>query len=293
MKKTKFALLGLISVFLFTGCSVRDIGDSNLKDEYQLNEKFVYDDLEISVGSDYTIVHLYDEFSLDYGKPILRIPLNVKNVGSKADKLSLSDVKVYTPTGTEAESYYSSFDDSIYHSGELLPNASYITYFYAGYTTNGTYIVSFGFWSEKTKVKLNVNVSDDILYPKNEFGFNEKFTFRTFEITILENYTLVNHPNQFAEYASYKIVKLPMTIKNIGTSPEYLYGLKIFGPNGSEIKSQDLYFNDAVDSYINILPGSTLSGPLYFPFVTAGQYSLVFTYIHQMVTAKLNISSTK
>lgn len=293
MKIKTLLLSALASFSCLAGCTTQDLIESNTSKKDETPEGWLkYDDFEVKVDASYSIVRVPNQFDDDFNKPAIRIPVTVKNISSSTTSISFLEVKVFTPEGTEARNYYSYFDDSLFNAGELLSGASYTKYLYASYTSDGDYSIVFGLWKEEARATINVVGGEAVLPIKTEYNADEKFKFQNLEITFLSDYSLVAHPNQFADYYTYQIIKQPVEIKNLDTSPDYLKSFKIFDPSGVEIPSQWIYFDDSIDRYSkSVNAGGTLTGPIYFPYIEAGQYSIVFSYLNNVVTVKLNYSN--
>ena len=132
------------------------IGDNsiaNSKTEYSLGETFRYHFFEIK-GEDVTFTTVNNQFSDYYGKDIIRLPLTIKNLSSESQHLNTYGCTILGPTGVEADTADTYFDDSLgWGAKDLSTGASYTRAFYIVYTGDGTYKIEFG-----SKVKLIVEI---------------------------------------------------------------------------------------------------------------------------------------
>lgn len=121
------------------------------KTNYTFNEMFKFDNLEITIGSDYTFTTVDNKFSDYYQKDIVKIPVTVKNISDETHSLNMFYYSIFGASGAENANPSVYFDDSIDYAGDLRSGGSYTKYFYVLYDGNGTYAIEFNsFFDEKT-----------------------------------------------------------------------------------------------------------------------------------------------
>lgn len=130
--------------------------ESEIKNNYSLDKAFTFDDLEIIVSSKISIVKNNDEYSDNYGKNVVKIPITVKNLKNETHSLNMFYFKIFGSKGIEVNDEADSFDDSIDYAGELRKGASYTRYFYYLYDGDGTYTIEFDDFSQKIDIDFEV-----------------------------------------------------------------------------------------------------------------------------------------
>lgn len=127
------------------------------KKNYALDEMFVFDDLEITLGSEVSYTTVSNSYSDHNGKTVVKMPITVKNLKDETHSLSMFYFKIFGSQGTELDSVSSYFDnDCVEYAGDLRTGASYTKYLYFLYDGNGTYAVEFDNWSKKITVEFDV-----------------------------------------------------------------------------------------------------------------------------------------
>lgn len=124
---------------------------------------------------------------------------------------------------------------------------------------------------------------------------NTPFTFDNLEITLSDkvSYTTVN--NQFSEYNNKKVIKLPITLKNIGDSKNNLnmFYYEVYGPKeDSKLNTVSAYFsndNKEIDFGSNILPGKTVKRNMYFLYEGNGTYTFFFDNYSEQIEAQITV----
>lgn len=130
--------------------------NSSNKNTYGFNETFEFDNLEITIGSDYTTTTVSNQFSEHNGSTVVKVPITVKNLSSETHSLNMFYYSIFGSKGTELDSVSSYFDDSVDFAGELRNGASYTKYLYFLYDGNGTYAIEFDNFSTKVIVEFNI-----------------------------------------------------------------------------------------------------------------------------------------
>lgn len=119
-------------------------------------QSFEFDDLEITISSDYSFVTVNNQFSDYNGKDVVKIPISVKNLSSESNHLNMFYYNVFGSEGSELRSLSAYFDESIDYAGDLQPDASYTKYIYALYDGDGKYVIEFDNYKEKKSVQLDI-----------------------------------------------------------------------------------------------------------------------------------------
>lgn len=126
------------------------------KKSYGFNETFEFDDLKITIGSDYSFVTVNNSYSEYNGKKVVKLPVTVENLKDETHGLNMFYYTVYGANGTEAKGLGSYFDEDIDFAGDLRSGAKYTKYMYFLYDTNGTYAIEFDNWSQKIVVEFDI-----------------------------------------------------------------------------------------------------------------------------------------
>ena len=140
MKKILFAILLILCGISFSGCSKNNDTIST----QDTKEKFVFDELEITIGNKITYEILDKDFDKDKGKDVVKVPINVY-------------YSVKSPKNNKLSSKAESFNDSIDFADDLSYNESYTKYIYFLYDGNGMYTIQFNNGSEKKDVFIDIS----------------------------------------------------------------------------------------------------------------------------------------
>ncbi len=124
--------------------------------EYKVDVPFVFDDLEITISSDYTFSKINNTYSEYNNKAVVRIPVTIKNLKNETHSLNMFYYSLYGSKGIELGTVASYFDDSIDYSGKLKTGASQTKYFYLLYDGDGIYSIEFDDWVQKINIDINV-----------------------------------------------------------------------------------------------------------------------------------------
>ena len=125
-------------------------------DVYGFDETFVWDDLEITIGSNYSFTTVDNRYSDFNGQTTIQLPITVKNLSSETHSINMFMYTIYNSSGTEAEDVDSYFDDAVDFAGDLRSGASYTKYLYFLYDGDGTYAIEFDNYSEKITVEFDI-----------------------------------------------------------------------------------------------------------------------------------------
>lgn len=123
---------------------------------YGFDENFIFDNLEITIGSNYTFDIIQNRYSEYNNSTVLKIPITVKNNSSSTHGLNMFYYDVYGSLGTEIKTVGSYFDDDIDYAGDLRSGASYTKYINVLYDGNGIYSVEFNNYLQEITVEFNI-----------------------------------------------------------------------------------------------------------------------------------------
>ena len=127
------------------------------KTSYGLGDTFIFDELEITVGSTVSFGKITNKYSDYKGKTVIKIPVTIKNLKDETHQLNYFYCKTFGSKGIELERIGHYFDDSIEDAKQLRSGASYNKNFYLLYDGDGTYAIEFDKWS-KNKITLEFEI---------------------------------------------------------------------------------------------------------------------------------------
>lgn len=126
----------------------------------ELDKAFTYEDMELTFSSSYSIV-IYQPSQYSTPRDVVKMPVTVKNNGTKANHLDYLDMKTFGPSGvqiTDMNAYY--YDqDAVEFAGDLQPGASYTKSMYFEYIGDGQYQIDFGTFETEKSLKFNIQKS--------------------------------------------------------------------------------------------------------------------------------------
>lgn len=125
-------------------------------DELGLGSTFEFDGFSITLGDSYSLATLNNQFSENNGASVIAVPATITNNNADTASLNMFYVKYFGSQGTELDSVFTYFDDSVEMLGELRPGASATGNFYMLYDGNGDYYISLDSWSQQVEVKIPV-----------------------------------------------------------------------------------------------------------------------------------------
>ena len=169
-------IVSVVCVGLLSGCTetTKEGGQSNTKynytgdntteaapakkDEYGFNETFMFDGLEITIGDGYTFTTVKNQFSDLNGKPVIKLPVTLKNTTSETKGLNMFYYKTYGSQGTAVDTADAYFDSktSLTYGGDLRSGAGKTAYLYVVYDGDGLYAIEFNNYSEKVTAEFNI-----------------------------------------------------------------------------------------------------------------------------------------
>ncbi len=177
-KDFRIVLLLMIPAFLFVvfpflitlivGMADLDTEISSLKEKVKeeieksedvigFDEKFVFDDLVISFGSEYEFVPVENTITGVNETQAIKIPITITNIGNKSSKLSPLVYEVYTPFNKTAKNINAYFEDNIDSAQELKAGESYTKYIYVLYDGDGGYKIKFNNQNKEIITKLEIS----------------------------------------------------------------------------------------------------------------------------------------
>ena len=124
--------------------------------EYKLDTPFTFDDLEITIGSEYSFDTIANQFSDYNGQSVVKVPITVKNLKDETHSLNMFYYSLFGSQGTELDEVSAYFDDTVDYAGDLRSGASYTKYLYFLYDGNGTYAIEFNNWSDKVELEFEI-----------------------------------------------------------------------------------------------------------------------------------------
>lgn len=126
------------------------------KKVYGYNETFVFDDLEITIGDNYTFDVVKNRYSDYNNQTAVKLPITVKNISNDTHGLNMFYYDIYGTNGVEVENFSAYFDNNIEYAGDLRSGASYTKYLYFQYDGDGTYAIEFDNYSTEVDVEINI-----------------------------------------------------------------------------------------------------------------------------------------
>lgn len=120
-----------------------------------------------------------------------------------------------------------------------------------------------------------------------------KVVFDNYEITLGNNYSIITDEKSSSRHYGIKVIKLPATIKNLGTSRSHLnmYYHYYYGPNGNKLDKLNSDFtsvDDAID-YVYVDPNESKLQYFYIPYDGAGKYKIEFKKYNEEKTIEFTI----
>ena len=147
----------LVVLLLFVGCEKEsEIITQKIETDYNQEEKFIVMNFELVISKDVKIIKYNNKNSIINGKEVVKVPIEVKNIGNEKAKLSMFYYKFYNIKSEEISSQGSLFDDSLDYAEELNPNESYTKYLYFLNSNYNFYYVEFNDTSKKIKVGIDL-----------------------------------------------------------------------------------------------------------------------------------------
>lgn len=176
MKKILLFLSSIILVFSLSSCALWLLTDNSeestntTQEDYKsptdredankeltFDTPFVFDDLEITIGSEMSWTTVDNQFSEFYKQDVIKIPVTIKNLDDETNSLNVFFYKYFAPDGTEITDKLSTyFDDDVFYSGDLRSGATINTFFHILYKGDGNYYIEFEIFEDPISVKLPI-----------------------------------------------------------------------------------------------------------------------------------------
>ncbi len=129
--------------------------NSNTSTAPQDSNTFNFNDFQITVGNQYTLVRL-DNNPQYQGQDIIKLPITLTNNSSNTNTLLASNYTFVSPTGESLDSLGTYFDDSVESSAALASNETITKYFYILYKDKGDYKINFNNGSQQVNFALTI-----------------------------------------------------------------------------------------------------------------------------------------
>lgn len=113
---------------------------------------------------------------------------------------------------------------------------------------------------------------------KNVLTFGDTVVFDDLEITLSNNITWTKLDNQFSDFDGADVIKIPVTIKNVGdeTNGLNMFYCSFYGPDGNKLDIMHMYFSDDNDVLTagDMRPGATQQKYFHVLYNGDGDYYL-------------------
>ncbi len=156
----KIIVIILVSLFVLTGCFLDDVTDVSVDtvdlQNYSVGETFKFQTFEITVGTP-ELVKVPDMYASMVKNDIIKIPINVKNVGKTHGRLfeKYFGVFDYNESRLTNSSFY--FNDTMTIADDIQPDESIDRNLYFEYTGEEHYKIVFESKFQKYIVDLPIN----------------------------------------------------------------------------------------------------------------------------------------
>lgn len=140
------------------------------------------------------------------------------------------------------------------------------------------------------------DTSDSKKDDNKEFSAGEKFMYGNFEIVVGKNYTFDTVNNEFSSDNGKTVVKVPITVKNTGTTEDCFaaFDYTLFDPNGVKISDLGLNFKDSVvragSEESCLTQNKSFSTNIYIEYTENGSYKIKFKSFSNSAQVSINIS---
>lgn len=110
---------------------------------YNLDEKFVFDGFELTIHSNYSLEILENKYSPYNGKEVIKVPVTIKNVTNNTNSFDIYKYKIFGPDMKELDEVAQYFDEGLFYIHDLKPNEEVLNYLYFLYEGSGKYLIKF------------------------------------------------------------------------------------------------------------------------------------------------------
>jgi ankyrin repeat protein len=127
----------------------------------------------------------------------------------------------------------------------------------------------------------------------NAYTFGSKVPFAGFTITFSSTVKWTRVNNSLSTLNGAVIVGIPVTVKNVSdqTATLNMFSYKVFGSQGTTLRSVNAFFEDNIDFMGALRPGASKTSMLYMPFDGNGNYYVAFDEYPEKLEVKLPIRS--
>lgn len=127
---------------------------------------------------------------------------------------------------------------------------------------------------------------------KRENTLGSTIKFDGLDITFGNAISTATVENQFSDHAGQTVIVVPVSIANNGNGTKGLnmFGVKEFGPQGTELDRIFTYFDGDVRNAGDLRPGASMDGSLYFLYEGNGDYYLTFGFYSTDAEVKIPVS---
>ena len=132
---------------------------SSQETELTFNTPFIFDEIEISYGSELKWATVDNRYSDHDGKEVILIPTTITNKSDKTHGLNMFYYEIFGPQGLRLDSVSAYFDDNIEDVGDMRPGATATGYLSILYDGDGDYYIAFDNFDQQFEVKLPISKS--------------------------------------------------------------------------------------------------------------------------------------
>lgn len=291
MKKLILFLTVLCLSFSFTSCLVEETGDpsSGGTSTFGINETATFKTLK------FTATEIKSSKGSGFSKPsdgniFVGVNFTIENISNENQNISsMLLFEAYADNAKASMSLFSDFGSTL--DGTITPENS-LTGFYAVEIPTDSKKLELHVKSDWLGSGMAVFEFDIPEVPEDPvYSFGDTFTFDNLEITFKDNVEFVKLENQFSEYNGKDVVKIPVTLKNIGKESNGFnqFNCKFFGSTGTETDYVNHYFEDKLSE--DLRPDASKDAFLYLIYDGDGDY--VFEFDNYSSTAKVSLPIEK
>ena len=137
---------------------------------------------------------------------------------------------------------------------------------------------------EKEEKKDNTDI-------KADYELNKTFKFMTFEVTVKDKISIVTIKKDLSADNNKKVIKLPVTVKNIGSDKNHLsmFYYKFYNSSLTELSSKGSNFDDSLDYATDLKPGESYEKNFYIPYEGKGKYVIEFNNFSNKYNLVINV----
>lgn len=110
------------------------------------------------------------------------------------------------------------------------------------------------------------------------YKIGETFKFDDFELTIGSDIKIDIIKNEFSEHDGKDVIKIPITVKNIGkeTTSLNMFYYNCYGTQGIQLEDASSFFDDSLDYAGSLRSGASYTRYAYYIYDGDGEYTLEF-----------------